>query len=77
MPYGDVDFRNKKCIMFVRSQEVLPDDCKLGGCMQVNAHELISIICIFFLVEQIVLVLGYLRSAATHVSACLQHHVSS
>ena len=36
VPYGDVDFRNKKCIMFVRSQEVLPDDCKLGGCMRMN-----------------------------------------
>ena len=27
---NDVDFRNKSCLMFVRTQEVLQDDCRLG-----------------------------------------------
>ena len=30
VPYLDPDFYSKPCIMFVRSQEVLQDDCKMG-----------------------------------------------
>ena len=30
LPHGDPDFSHKPCHMFVRTQEVLQDDCKLG-----------------------------------------------
>ena len=38
VPVGDVDFRNKSCLMFVRTQEVLQDDCRLGEC--VGPHDM-------------------------------------
>ena len=30
IPKYDPDFSNKTCLMFVRSQEVMRDDCSLG-----------------------------------------------
>ena len=36
VPSKDPDFIGKKCLMFVRSEVALPDDCLLGNIFFVN-----------------------------------------
>ena len=31
VPQSDPDFTNKSCLMFVRTQEVMRDNCELGN----------------------------------------------